>query len=291
MSPSAASFDPLTSNHNAEPVARLGPHPIPRVRPSTDRSPSPDATRLSLRFADRPCTEVPEIEIPEGQLTLVEGTHGTEAARHRLTLDAARLGNVTVNVVGTERLDTTGLARRAQAHGLDPGYVLRSSIVARAFTAYQLSVLLEEQLPRMLDAENAAAGLVLDPLRLYTDEDVGPSEARRLTEQAIERLSDIAAGSQLPLVVVQPPRGRRRELTRMLREAANTHVLVGARSGTERARSGQEQPAYTVHMPEKDRTYRVHEPRPEQARLDQFHDATAPSPGDARGGPRGGFGG
>lgn len=261
---------------------RRGPRPIPRVHPRTEPPSPKPSSRLSLRFADERTGERPEIELAEGEITLLEGTRGTEAARHRLVLDAARSGRVTVHVVGSERLDTTGLARRAQAAGLDPGYVLRSSIVARAFTAYQLSVLLEERLPAALEAEDAAAGLVLDPLRLYTDEDVKPAEARRLADQAVQRLQAVAEAFQVPLLVVQPPRGRRRALTRMLREAAGQHVLVRAHAGTERVQSGQARPAFTVYLPREDETYRVQEPRARQARLDRF--STGPLEEGAAGG-------
>lgn len=264
----ASHLAPVASRPDAEPVDRLSPRPIPRARPAAD-APAPGPSDLSIRFAE----EGPEIEPPDGEITLVEGTRGTETARHRLVLDAARAGRTLVHIVGEQHLDTTRLARRAQAQGLDPGYVLRSSIVARAFTAYQLSVLLEERLPSALAAEDAAAGLVLDPLRLYTDEDVQAAEARRLAEQAVDRLQDVADGFDVPLVVMQPPRAQRRELTRMLREAANAHVLVRAEDGSQAAQSGRARPAYTVHV-SGEGTYRIQDPRPTQARLDRFGGGT-----------------
>lgn len=50
--------------------------------------------------------------------------------------------------------------------------VLASSTIARAFTTYQLSVLIEEPLPDLLaDPHDAALAMASDPLELY-DEDV-----------------------------------------------------------------------------------------------------------------------
>jgi len=84
MTPPAA---PTAPPSDPEPVDRLGPRPIARARSGPERSPT-SALPLRLRFADDREAE-PGIELPEGQPTLVEGTRGTEAARHRLVLDAA----------------------------------------------------------------------------------------------------------------------------------------------------------------------------------------------------------
>lgn len=269
MSQASAIADPVSTDPRSG--VRRGSREPARESPVrgriTPRSPPP-----SLRFADHERLDGPEVELRPGEITLVEGGRGIESVRHRLVLDAAQAGSCTVQVVGEERLDTTGLVRRAQARGLDPGYVLRSSVLARAFTAYQLSVLLEERLPESLEAEDAAASLVLDPLRLYTDEDVRTAEARRLTRQALDRLTGIAEDFEVPLVVMQPPRRARRQLTRMLREAADTRVLVQTHPGTGNAQSGRTQPAYTVHLPGEEATYRLQDPRPRQSRLDRFHD-------------------
>lgn len=249
-------------------VARV----LPRSTPSRS-PPCPQTAPPSLRFTDTDAIE--PIAVPEGELTLVEGTRGTEAMRHRLIVACAQAGLATMHVVGGERLDTTGLARRAQAAGLDPGYVLRSSIVARAFTAYQLSVLVEERLPGVLNREDAiGAALVLDPLRLYTDEDVRAAEARRLADQALTALQQAADEHAVPIVLVQPPRTSRPQLLQGMREHAERHVLVHARdSGTHRNGRG---PALTIALPREGEVHRVRDPRPSQARLDRFHGTAAP---------------
>lgn len=245
------------------------PGDVARVVP---RSPQPGSASVpedappGLVFADQ--AAIDPIELPEGALTLVEGAGGTEPMRHRLVVACARDGLPTMHVVGGERLDTTGLARRAQAAGLDPGYVLRSSIVARAFTAYQLSVLVEERLPGVLRREEAlGAALVLDPLRLYTDEDVKAAEARRLARQALTALEQAAREHEVPIVLVQPPRGSRPELLEAMRERAERHVLVHARQAGPDSRGG---PALTVALPREGEVRRVRDPRPSQARLDRF---------------------
>ncbi len=258
------------------------PGDVTRVVPRSPAGPHPrrdpplaEAPPLSLRFTDTDAID--PIAVPEGELTLVEGTRGTEAMRHRLIVACAQTGLATMHVVGGERLDTTGLARRAQAAGLDPGYVLRSSLVARAFTAYQLSVLVEERLPGVLSREDAiGAALVIDPLRLYTDEDVRAAEARRLAEQALAALQQTAEAHAVPIVLVQPPRTSRPELMQGMRERAERHVLVHARDASSR-RNGRG-PALTIAPPEEDEVHRVRDPRPSQVRLDRFHETAAGGP-------------
>jgi len=131
-----------------------------------------------------------------------------------------------------------------------------------------MSVLVKERLPRVLDGEHGAeVGLVLDPLRLYTDEDVQAAEAGRLAGQAFDALARAAGEHDVPIVVVQPPRASRRELLSALRERAAWHVRVRHR-GPGRVQSRQARPALTIELPREDRGHRVRDPRPRQARLD-----------------------
>lgn len=222
-----------------------------------------------------------------GEVTLVEGRAGVEAMRHRLVLDCAARGRSVMHIVGGNRLDSTGLARRAQAQGLDPGYVLRASVVARGFTAYQLSVLLEERLPAYLAEDDVAAlAVVSDPLALYTDEDIRRREGRRLAKQALASIRCTADEHDVPVLIVQPPRPDRRPapgrrdpapgpsatrvaaLLKLVRSHADQHVCV-RRSGT----SSGDAAARVIELPVRGERYRLAEPRSEQTRLDRFGEA------------------
>lgn len=256
-------------------------NPVPRRRHEPGADPSPE---LALRFTEGDREDVPKLRLRAGEVTLLEGRAGVEAMRHRLVIDCAVRGRSVLHVVGGNRLDSTRLARRAQASGLDPGYVLRASVIARGFTAYQLSVLLEERLPAHLDEHpSAAVALVSDPLALYTDEDVRRREGARLAEGALDALARAARDRERPVVVVQPPTPARRpapgrrdaspgpsrervaELMALVREHADRRVRVS--TGAQPAPADG---ARVVELPDPGRRVRVAETRAEQSRLDRF---------------------
>lgn len=254
-----------------------------RVEPS-----GPGPPDLALRFTDRDREDLPRVALPAGQLTLLEGRAGVEAVRQRLIVDCATRGRSVIQIVGGNRLDSNGLARRAQALGLDPGYVLRTSMIARGFTAYQLSVLVEERLPAHLaSADETALAIVSDPLALYTDEDVRRTEGRRLAEQALASLVRTADDHACPVLVIQPPAGQRGgrpsprarnptpmredpELDRMLAAHADRYVRLLIRDG-----------ARVLELPARGDRYRIADPRPQQTQLDRF---AASSPARDEGG-------
>lgn len=266
----------------------------------TDRAPArrvpaqgPGPPGLVLRFTDRERADLPEVELRAGEVTLLEGRAGVEAIRHRLVIDCATRGRSIVQIVGGNRLDSTALARRAQALGLDPGYVLRASVVARAFTAYQLSVLVEERLPAHLAADDEAAlAVVTDPLALYTDEDVRANEGRSLATQALASIRETAREQACPLLVVQPRRPHRRpapgrrdrspaspkrtaELLELVRAHADTYLRLRPLEGTG-PREGPD--GHVIERPRRGERYRVAKPRAEQARLDRFASTTREVP-------------
>lgn len=177
-------------------------------------------------LTDRPDVPAPEIALLPGQLTLLEMGRGFQAVRHRLVLDCATSGRSVLQFISAaegavitgrgdaravaigHRLDSTRLARKALAHGLDPAYVLRASVIARAFTAYQLSSLMHDTLPEALaGTDHHALVLATDPLSLYTEDDVPRREGRVLAEHATQALAQAAQDHDLPVLVVQPPMG------------------------------------------------------------------------------------
>lgn len=261
------------------------PHPAPepdtwsidpahshRVQPRQAEPPT-----LAVRFTERDHPDVPRVPLRAGEITLLEGRAGVEAIRQRLVVDCATRGRSVMQVVGGNRLDSNGLARRAQALGLDPDYVLGTSVVARGFTAYQLSVLIEEWLPAHLtDDEGTVLAIVSDPLALYTDEDVRRIEGRRLAEQAIASLARTAEVHACPVLLVQPPPGQRGgrpsprarnptsvrtapELERLLAEHADQHLRLTAR-----------QSERVLAWVDRGERYRLADPRPEQTRLEAY---------------------
>lgn len=287
----------MTEASTLDAPAPPGPQPKRRIDPARGRRVQPRGPgppELALRFTDRERGDLPTVRLQPGQVTLLEGRAGVEAIRQRLVVDCAARGRSVMHVVGGNRLDSTSLARRAQARGLDPGYVLRASVVARGFTAYQLSVLVEERLPAHLaDHNDVALAVVSDPLALYTHEDVRCTEGRTLAEQALASLSRTAEDHTCPVLLVQPPRGQRGgrpspraphqrpvrqdpELDQLIREHADEHLRLSVQGA-----------ARVLELLDRDERYRIADPRPRQARLERFGDgdgadAHQPEPGSSR---------
>ena len=154
-------------------------------------------------------------------LTLVVPRHGWEPERARLVLEAHRQGRRALHIVGGNRLDVYALANAARAAGLDPVAALRSSVIARAFTAHQLSALIEDTLPQAL-TRDVALVLVSDPLDVYAGEDVGREEGSVLLQRAASALAMLAGRRRdVRFIVVQDPRQGQRRHWRILEAAAH----------------------------------------------------------------------
>ncbi len=254
-------------------------HPIPAPAEPIPRGADPSPPGHAVEPMEL-CLElvgdgsVPAIPLEPGELTLLEADRGAEAIRQRLVLACASQGRSCLHVVGGNRLDPLGLARRAQAARLDPGYVLASSTIARAFTAYQLSVLIEETLPELLaGSHDAALAMVSDPLALYTDEDVRQREGRILAERAAGSLVRTAREHERPLLVLQAPVPGGRDGLAALRAVASQRVVIRHAPGNQGQSQSQSQGPFTVLLPERGQRFLVARRGPWQARIDRFAQA------------------
>lgn len=97
-----------------------------------------------------------------------------------------------VAVDGGNSLDPYILAKHARRAGLAPRRALQGMRIARAFTAYQLSALLEETLLDEVIDHTPALVLVSCLPEMYMDEDVPWVEANALVERAMALLRGIA---------------------------------------------------------------------------------------------------
>lgn len=125
-----------------------------------------------------------------------------------LAIHAARGERLGV-LVGHNRFDVYALSRLASEHGLDPRPILRRIELSRAFTCHQLHRRIVT-----LGASHTqrwSALYVLGLLDTFYDEDVKPYEARRLLNESLAKLKEIA-GSGLPvLITVSAPQEPGRE--------------------------------------------------------------------------------
>lgn len=120
----------------------------------------------------------------------------------------AQLGGLGSNVVFVDGGNTFRLyqiARLAQLHQLDPKQALERIYISRAFTAYQMTSLILEQLKETVKRYSAKLVILSDIAGFFLDKDVPEYEARRVFSQVTAYLSNFAKENQLILIAVYPP--------------------------------------------------------------------------------------
>jgi hypothetical protein len=94
----------------------------------------------------------------------------------------------------------------AQSSELDPKEVLERIFVSRAFTAYQLTSLVFEQLQSAIERYESKLVILSNIAQLYLDSDVPKKEAQEVFLQLTAYLADFAKKNRVILVATHPPR-------------------------------------------------------------------------------------
>jgi hypothetical protein len=92
----------------------------------------------------------------------------------------------------------------AQACEVDPRQVLERIFVSRAFTAYQLTSLILEQLQNAIEDCDSKVVVLTDLARLYLDRDVPKREAKEVFLQLTSHLADFAEKNRVILIATHP---------------------------------------------------------------------------------------
>ena len=100
-------------------------------------------------------------------------------ARSQLPCAKGGLNSSVVFIDGGNIFDPYLISETARQLGLNPEETLRNIWVSRAFTGYQLTALITEELPEILDREDSRLVVVSDVAALYCDSDIGIWEAKR----------------------------------------------------------------------------------------------------------------
>jgi hypothetical protein len=122
-------------------------------------------------------------------------------------------------LIGHNRFDVYALARLAVEHSLDPRPILARIELSRAFTCHQLHRrILTLGVPH---TNRWSALYVLGLLDTFYDEDVKHHEARRLLNESLQKLKEIAASGLPVLITVSAPKepGREHFLEAVARQA------------------------------------------------------------------------
>ena len=157
--------------------------------------------------------------------------------RSQLPLVEGGLDSSVVFIDGGNLFDPYFISDVARQLGLNPEEVLRKVWVSRAFTCHQLTALITEELPKVLDRENSGLVVISDIAHLYCDSDIGSWEAKKTFNRIILFLWELARQRRIVLVAtsLSPGTERKRCLEQYLLgrasvvarvEAGNPHVEI-----------------------------------------------------------------
>ena len=121
----------------------------------------------------------------------------------------SQIGGLSSNVVyldGGNSFRLYHITRLAQLHHMDPKQVLDRIFISRAFTAYQMTSLILEQLRTAVEKCNAKLVVISDIAGLFLDKDLGDEETKRVYSQVLAYLQNFAREKQIILIATYPPR-------------------------------------------------------------------------------------
>ena len=99
--------------------------------------------------------------------------------RSQLPEDEGGLNSSAVFIDGGNIFDPYFISETARQVGRSPHEALRNIWVSRAFTCYQLTALVKDELPKILDQEGSRLVVISEITSLYCDSDVGMWEAKK----------------------------------------------------------------------------------------------------------------
>jgi hypothetical protein len=118
------------------------------------------------------------------------------------------LNSDVVFVDGGNRMNPYAISALCKRYRADKHLVLSRINVARAFTAYQLASIIEDELGSSVE-DNAAEVVVVSCLpTLFRDEDLRPSESRSMYRRCIDSLKELAVRHNLITIVTNYEKGK-----------------------------------------------------------------------------------
>jgi hypothetical protein len=256
-----------------------------------------------LEAIDRPALRLPVRMLDRflgafrpGTATLLDSAHPyvTEMVAMLCVQAVGELGGEVLYVDGGNSFDPYSLLAHARLLGVDRDIVLDNIRVARAFTAHQLTSLLHDSLPKALEERTAASDrpitvVVSQIADLYTDRDVGRSEARGMLGLSSKKLVEATASSSAVTLVSnfglsklgtkgairralygQVHRVIRIERTGPFRDRAQRMGPGGLRWHPVPRKLGRDSGRMVIHLPSEGRSLVYHPAPRDQRTLDDF---------------------
>ena len=171
--------------------------------------PIPSQLRLSLNIANVDSL-FPGFMF--GDFAVLHGSSAVQSLLSSLCVRAQlpyQLGGLETNVLfvdGGNSFRLYDVSTFAQTCELDPKEVLERIFVSRAFTAYQLTSLVFEQLQNAIEKYDSKVVIFSNLAQLFLDNDVPKKEAQEVFLQLTGYLSKFAKRNRVILVATHPPR-------------------------------------------------------------------------------------
>jgi len=149
--------------------------------------------------------------LEKGQFSLIYGSlaHFISAllcVRAQLPISDGGLNSPVLFVDGGNSFSPYLVAELARSHGVDARTALQNIYVSRAFTAYQLSTLILNDLEKFRERLGAEAVIVSDVASLYLDGDVPRGDAERLFRMVCRKLLEVAGRGAVVVATYFPGR-------------------------------------------------------------------------------------
>jgi hypothetical protein len=133
------------------------------------------------------------------------------SVRVQLPFERGGIGSTAVFVDGGNSFDPYLVAETARSCCLDSKAALENVCVSRAFTAYQFSSLILENLHSILRKTRARLLIVSDITSLFLDRDVPRTDAEEFFMKVCSKLSEIASEGRVIVVASYFPARRSRQ--------------------------------------------------------------------------------
>ena len=175
-------------------------------------------------------------ELRRGQLVFFHGSRMSHVLSELLCVRSllpnidGGLDSPVVFIDGGNIFDPYLISETARLFSLNSEETLKNIWVSRAFTAYQLTALITEKLPEILDREESKLVVVSDIAALYCDSDIGMLEAKTTFNQVTLFLWNLTRENNLLLVTTSlSSRGeRKRRLEQYIHGRADIAARVEA---------------------------------------------------------------
>lgn len=148
-------------------------------------------------FSNTPNTLIPLKNVANGQIGMIVNPEADREIMHRMVAWLAQKGQVSVIDCGC-RFNASRVMELIHLESIFFQNAMRRIQVARAFTAYQLTTLLEQT------SASHTPLIVMHPLNLIYDENISLSEGTRLFSLFINHLTGFSQ-QRMVIVCVRPP--------------------------------------------------------------------------------------